>query len=131
MVPIEHSRERKHVVLRAWIRSITNECIYPGFVEGEPGGVEVGDDGSSVDEIAIVEMVVVVVCVTEVLAGITCDVAPRGDNAIPDCIIHQWVYLLIGRKYSKGSFQFIQSLGREVGFVQQVVSRVDNHCELG
>ena len=104
MIPIEISREGKHVVLRAWIRSITNESVYPVFVKGEPGGVEVGYNGSGVDEVAIVEMVVVIIRVTEVLHGVTCDVAPRGDNAIPDCIVYQRVYLLVSRKYSKGAF---------------------------
>lgn len=63
MIPIEHSREGEHVILRAWIRSITNESVYPGFIEGEPGGVEVGYNGSSVDEVAIVEMVVVIISI--------------------------------------------------------------------
>ena len=59
MIPIEHSRKGKHVILRAWIRSISNKAIDPGFVEGKPGGVEISYDSSSIDEVAIVKMMVI------------------------------------------------------------------------
>ena len=74
MIPVKHSREGKHAVFRAGVRGVAHEGVHPGFVEGEPGGVEVGDHGSGVDEVAVVEMVVVVIRVTKVLAGVACDV---------------------------------------------------------
>ena len=61
MIPIEHSREGKHVVLRAWIRSISNKAIDPSLVEGKPGGVEISYDSSSIDEVAIVKMMVIAI----------------------------------------------------------------------
>ena len=76
MIPIEHSREGEHVVLRAWIRSITDESVYPGFIEGKPGGVEIDYDGSGIDEVAVVKMMIIIICISKILAGITCDVAP-------------------------------------------------------
>lgn len=59
MIPIEHSREGKRVVLRAWIGSIADEGVDPSLVEGEPGGVEIAYNGSRVDEVAVMEMMVV------------------------------------------------------------------------
>ena len=61
MIPIEHSGKGKHVVLHAWIRSIPNKAIDPGFVEGKPGGVEISYDSSSIDEVAIVKMMVIAI----------------------------------------------------------------------
>ena len=61
MIPIEHSREGKHVVMRAWIRSISNKAINPSLVEGKPGGVKISYDGSSIDEVAIVKMMVIAI----------------------------------------------------------------------
>lgn len=76
MVPVEAARKGKQVVLRAWICRITNESIYPGLVEGEPGGVQVRYYRCSVDEVAKKKHVIVVIRITEVLAGITCDITP-------------------------------------------------------
>ena len=61
MIPIEHSRKGKHVVLRAWIRGISNKTIDPSLVEGKPGGVDISYDGSSIDKVAIVEMMVIAI----------------------------------------------------------------------
>lgn len=72
-----------------------------------------------------------IICISEILEGLAGDVASYRYYSVPDCVVYQRVFLLIGCKYSEGSFEFVQSLSGEVGFVQQVVSRVDDHCELG
>ena len=61
VVPVKHAREGKQIILFAWIRGIADEGVDPSFVEREPGGVEVSYDGGSVDEIAKMEMMVVVI----------------------------------------------------------------------
>lgn len=60
MEPVKHARKRKEIILYAWVRSIADKCIDPVFVEGEPGGVKVSYNGSSVDKIAIVEVMIVI-----------------------------------------------------------------------
>ena len=60
MVPIKRTREGKQIVSCAWVRDIADECVDPGLVEGEPGGVKVSYDGSGEDEVAVVEIMVVV-----------------------------------------------------------------------
>ena len=61
MIPIERSRKGKHVVLRAWIPGISNKPIDPSLVEGKPGGVEISYDGSSIDEVTIVKMMIIAI----------------------------------------------------------------------
>ena len=52
VVPIEHPREREQRVLLARVCSVPDKGIYPGFVEGEPLGIQVCYDCRGVDEVA-------------------------------------------------------------------------------
>ena len=60
VVPIKRTREGKQIVLCAWVRNVADECVDPGLVEGEPGGVKVSYDGSGENEVAVMEIMVVV-----------------------------------------------------------------------
>lgn len=61
VVPIECSGEREVLIRCAGVGRISDEEVHPFLVQLEPLRIEVGNDGSSVDEIRVVEMVVVVV----------------------------------------------------------------------
>lgn len=60
MVPVKRTREWKQIVSCAWVRNIADERVDPGLVEGEPGGVKVSYDGSGENEVAVVEIMVIV-----------------------------------------------------------------------
>ena len=60
MVPIKRTGEGKQIVLCAWVRNSADECVDPGLIEGEPGGVKVSYDGSGENEVAVVEIPVIV-----------------------------------------------------------------------
>ena len=60
VVPIKRTGEGKQIVLYAWVRNIADECVDPGLVEGEPGGVKVSYDGSGENEVAVVKIMIIV-----------------------------------------------------------------------
>jgi hypothetical protein len=66
MVPIEIARYWEELILRARVGNVADESVDVVLVGGNPRWIEVADHGSTVYEVAIMEMVVVVICVAEV-----------------------------------------------------------------
>jgi len=84
MVPVEIPRHREILIRRAGVGNIPDHGIDIGdILSRQPGRVEIAYDGSRVDEVAVVEMVVVIVRVAKVGPGVARLVRGRGDNATP------------------------------------------------
>lgn len=66
MVPVEHPGDEEKVVFRTGVGNVADERVDIIFVVGQPSWIQIADDCSGVDEIPVVEMMVVVVCVSEV-----------------------------------------------------------------
>lgn len=73
MIPIKVSRDREILVSCRGVGYISYHGIYIiNILWGEPGRVQISDDGRRIDEVAIVKVVVVVKCVAKVGAVVTC-----------------------------------------------------------
>lgn len=86
VVPVEGAEGGEVRVRRGgWVGDVADEGVHVLEVGrlGSPRGVKVGEDGASVDEVAVVEVVIVVVGVAKVGAGIAGGVGGRGYNAAP------------------------------------------------
>ena len=59
--PVEGAGEGEVGIIRDGVAGVADERVDPVLVRGEPGGVEVADDGGSVNKVRPVEVVVVVV----------------------------------------------------------------------
>lgn len=66
VVPVEVTGDGVVIVHCTRVGDIADECIDIRFVGSEPRGIKVPDYSGSVDEITVVEMVVVVIGVSEI-----------------------------------------------------------------
>lgn len=74
MVPVKGSGNGEVWVQGRRVGSVTDQGIDVVFVSGEPRRVEVADDSGGQNEVAIVEMVVVVIGIAKVYTSIACNV---------------------------------------------------------
>ena len=58
MVPVKGAGLGEVGVLCAWVGGVTDECVYPCFVGGEPARIQVADYGGGMDEVGPVEALV-------------------------------------------------------------------------
>ena len=94
VVPVEGAAERE-VVAGPAVRKVLDQHLHPRLVRAlvQPRGIEIADDSSRVDEVAVVEVMVVVVRIAEVRAGVT--VAGGRDDAFPVVVVDERVLLLV------------------------------------
>lgn len=87
MEPVERARKGEEVVAVHRVREIADQHVHPDFVPSlsEPGRIEVSDDRRRVHEVAVVEVVIVVVCAAKVQTGIA--VSGHGHHTSPSCLI--------------------------------------------
>lgn len=87
--PVKSSRDREVLIVLAWIGKVPDHGVDDFFVLAEPDvaspklAVEVGNHRSSVDVIAVVEVVVVVCGIAKVLVEVAGGVACRGEETFP------------------------------------------------
>lgn len=105
MVPIERAGEGEVRICGDRVRSVADEHIHPIFVRRNPGWIKVSNHSGGVDEIAVVEVVVVVVGVAEIKAGVAGEVGADTDSTLPDSIVNERIDLLVVDKASKFSLQ--------------------------
>lgn len=55
MKPVERATDREPRVLGRRVRAVPYQSVDPVFVRWQPAGIEVADDGGSVDEVRPVE----------------------------------------------------------------------------
>ena len=72
--PVEAPPDGEVLVPRAGVCNVADEHVDVGLVGADPGGVQMPDDGGRVDEVAVVEVVVVVQRVAKVDAVVACRV---------------------------------------------------------
>lgn len=84
VVPIKIARYRKVLVLTVWVRNVAHKSIHVINIGlCEPAWIEVTNNGSSQDKVAIVEVMVVVVRVTKIRTVIAGLVGGRGHYPSP------------------------------------------------
>ena len=83
VVPVEAAGDGEERVRGCGVGCVADEGVDPGFVGGQPGRIEGGDDAGGVDEVGVVEVVVVVVCVAEVFQVVSRHVRGCGYDAAP------------------------------------------------
>jgi hypothetical protein len=66
VVPVEHAGDGEEVIFRTRVGNVADERVDVVFVVGQPSWIQIADDCCGVDEIPVVEMMVVVVGVSEV-----------------------------------------------------------------
>lgn len=66
MIPVKVAPLGEELVLRAGVGNVTNQRVDVVLVGSDPGGIEMGDHGGAIYEIAVMEVVVVVVCVPKI-----------------------------------------------------------------
>ena len=71
VVPVEAARDGEVWVVRGWVAGVPDEGVDPVLVGGQPGWIEVGDDAGGVDEVRPVEVVIVVVRVSEIVSTVS------------------------------------------------------------
>lgn len=74
MIPIEVPVDREEVILCGWVGDVTRKCVDIGFVSCKPARIKVPDHGSRIDEVSIMEVMIVVVSISEISASIACDI---------------------------------------------------------
>lgn len=77
VIPIKISPLGEDGVLVAWIGDISHKRVDIVLVGVYPGWIEMSDDGSSKNMVTIVEVMVIVVCVTKVNTSVPGFVACR------------------------------------------------------
>ena len=93
--PVEGPPDGEVLVPRAGVGNVPDEHVDVGLVGGHPRRVEVPDDGGRVDEVAPVEVVVVVQRVAKVDAVVARHVCGGRDHAAPGACLCQTGYLVI------------------------------------
>lgn len=76
-------------------------------------------------EIAVVEVMVIVVGITKVLSGVACSVCARGNDAFPGTVINQRNFLPVGYETRKSSLQLAQALKGKVGLLAKLMDCVN------
>jgi len=115
VIPIKVPGNGEVVIFTAWIGDISHERVNIVLVCWKPCRVEVADDGGSVDEIAIVEMVVVVVCVSEIDIRVACNVGGGGYETAPGGFVDEGVLVGVAGKEGKCCFEVGKTGLREGG----------------
>ena len=87
--PVEAAPDGEVLVPRAGVGNVPDEHVDVGLVGGHPRRVEVPDDGGRVDEVAPVEVVVVVQRVAKVDAVVARHVRRGRDHAAPGACLGQ------------------------------------------
>lgn len=105
VVPVEHAADGEVGVVRGRVGDVADKGVDEVFVLREPGGVEIADDGGGVDEIAVVEVVIVVVGVSEVSVWVAGDVGRGRYDSAPGCFMDEGVDLCVGCEDCKGGFE--------------------------
>ncbi len=93
--PVVVTELREVRVARRWVGDIADHVVDLGLVGAGPGRVKMGDHGSRVDEVAPVEVMVVIDSIAELLVGILRVTSRRsfmgavGDDATPGRVVHE------------------------------------------
>jgi hypothetical protein len=104
VVPVEVSVYWVVRIEKGGVGDVADKTVDPGFVLERPVGIEMADEGGSVDEVAVVEVVIVVICVSEVSTCITA-VRGRGDETIPDSVVNKRELLVVGGELCESLFE--------------------------
>ena len=131
IIQIKHPAHRKEVIFCRWIGDVTDERVDIILIRSQPSRVEVLDNGSSVDEVAVVEIVVVVIGVSEIDAGVAHYVGSGGDNSTPGCFVCKGGLLCVGCKDSECGFEICETCLGKGGVTDEIIERVDYACEFG
>lgn len=99
------------------------------FVRRYPRWIQVPDNRSSVNKIAPVEVMIIVIRVPKINARITRSVRSRRNDTAPGGLIDQRDLLRVARESGEGRFQLIQSAVCQVSISGEIVDGVDGGCE--
>jgi hypothetical protein len=104
MIPIKISADREVIICGRRVGNISDKRIDKIFVVSDPGWVQISNYSCSIDEISIMEMMIVVICISEIIPWITCHIRGTRNNTSPSSFIYKRECLYIVREDCEGCF---------------------------